>query len=60
MFKNEGGGGGGKGRLNNVKKNRRFGPAGRPLVIYLNHGATFISDDLVFRTVQVQIFPLLL
>ena len=31
MFKNEGGGGG-KGRLNNVQKNRRFGPAGRPLV----------------------------
>ena len=29
MFKNEGGGV--KGRLNNVQKNRRFGPAGRPL-----------------------------
>ena len=28
MFKNEGGV---KGRLNNVQKNRRFGPAGRPL-----------------------------
>ena len=30
MFKNEGGGA--KGRLNNVQKNRRFGPEGRPLV----------------------------
>ena len=30
MFKNEGGGV--KGRLNNVQKNRRFGPAGRPLL----------------------------
>ena len=29
MFKNEGGGV--KGRLNNVQKNRRFGPEGRPL-----------------------------
>ena len=29
MFKNEGGGV--KGRLNNVKKNRRFGTGGRPL-----------------------------
>ena len=30
MFKNEGGGGF-KGRLNNVQKNRRFGSVGRPL-----------------------------
>ena len=32
MFKNEGGVGGVKGRLNNVQKNRRFGAGGRPLV----------------------------
>ena len=31
MFKNEGGGGGVKGRLNNVKKNRRFGTGEGPL-----------------------------
>ena len=37
MFKNEGGGV--KGRLNNVQKNRRLGPAGRPLLaeIFFNH-----------------------
>ena len=29
MFKTRGGGA--KGRLNNVKKNRQFGPGGRPL-----------------------------
>ena len=29
MFKTRGGGG--KGRLNNVQKNRRFGPAGCPV-----------------------------